>query len=185
MGNALCSADRADTNSALFAGAMPTCWEESGQLLRTPFLGSVTLHFAGEPGFCQMESREKSNLRMAEHPGVERFRFGNAALQRIFHPFLNLASSSTRRPSPACPTPNPFAGAIHVIPILDCHSVLPCLHSLVAFQRQRFGLGVFLLSSQAGAQQAFGPNPCQSSGCFLRSNSMASRARGSLSVNLP
>jgi len=43
------------------------------------------------------------NFRVADQLGVERFRFGNAALQRIFHPFLNLTSSATRRPSPASP----------------------------------------------------------------------------------
>jgi hypothetical protein len=38
-------------------------WEVSLTFPTTPYLGSVTLHFAGEAALCHMERREKSNFR--------------------------------------------------------------------------------------------------------------------------
>ena len=51
---------------------------------------------------------------------------------------------------------DPFAGAVQVIPVRDADPVFPRQHPLIAFEQQRFGFGVFLLSGQAGAQQALG-----------------------------
>src|ERR1035437_4353362 len=51
---------------------------------------------------------------------------------------------------------HPFAGAVQMIPIGSAHPVFPCQHSLIPFEQQRFGFGVFLLSGQARPQQAFG-----------------------------
>jgi hypothetical protein len=47
-------------------------------------------------------------------------------------------------------------GAVKIIPVRDSYPVLLRCHPLVTFEQQRFGFGVSLLSSQAGAQQALG-----------------------------
>jgi hypothetical protein len=47
-------------------------------------------------------------------------------------------------------------GSIQVIPVREVYGVLPCQHPLIAFKKRRFGFGAFLLSSQAGANQALG-----------------------------
>src|ERR1700722_3882786 len=49
-----------------------------------------------------------------------------------------------------------YAGAIQVILVGDCDPFPSRHHPLIAFEQQRFRFGVFLLSSQAGSQQALG-----------------------------
>src|SRR3989442_489946 len=51
---------------------------------------------------------------------------------------------------------DPFMGTVQVIPVRDSHPCFPRQHALITFEQQRFRCGVFLLSSQAGAQQALG-----------------------------
>jgi len=51
---------------------------------------------------------------------------------------------------------HPFARAIHMISVRDCYAILAGKHPLIAFQQQRFCIGVSPLSSQTGAQQTFG-----------------------------
>ena len=49
---------------------------------------------------------------------------------------------------------NPLAGVIQVVQIGDGEPILARSHCLIAFEQQRFGFGIVLLPSEAGAQQA-------------------------------
>ena len=51
---------------------------------------------------------------------------------------------------------DPFAGAIQVIPIRDSNVIFSFCHPLITFDQQVFRFDVFLLPSQAGAQQTLG-----------------------------
>jgi len=78
----------------------------------------------------------------------------------------------------------PLTRQFQVVAIGDSNSVFSGEHALIAFEQQRFGLGVFLLSREARASRLAARNRRQSSGWTFFSPSRASRARGSLSANL-
>jgi len=73
---------------------------------------------------------------------------------------------------------------VQVEAIRSCDAALASQHALVAFEQQRLGLGVFLLSREARAQEAVGAESPPVIGLTFFSPSRASRARGSLSANL-
>src|ERR1700677_2153755 len=93
-------------------------------------------------------------------------------------------SSSFRLPPSLVKLRNPFTGAAQMISVRYPHPVFACHHSLIAFQQQRFRLGVFLLSSQAGAQQALGAKSLPVVRSLLTIE-LHSRARERLAIGEP
>src|SRR5581483_38262 len=67
---------------------------------------------------------------------------------------------SFRSPAPVLIKANdPFVGLVEMVLVRHAYSVLPCCHTLVALDQQRFRRRVHLLSSQTDAQQALGTEP--------------------------
>src|ERR1700723_2998896 len=78
------------------------------------------------------------------------FAGGGAAYQQLLPPF----GSFLRLAPILIQLDQPFTRAVKVVPFRDVYPVLPRQHPRIPFQQQRFRLGIFLLSSQAGAKQA-------------------------------